>query len=327
MSGRARWATWAACAAQALTLVWTWDLWQPRDAPPTLPGVGALAGVPFGLLLLGLVALAAARPRVGGPAFLAAWVVAVLADRTRLQPEVVSLGLLMAAPAWGAAGRAIARWHLATTWLWAGLQKVLADGWGDSAGFIAGLLGGDGLRGAVAVGLPAAEVALGAAALWPRAWRWVAGGGVALHAGIVVTLVVGDWNRAVWPWNAALAVAAVVLFGGEREPLLPAVPVRVAAAVLVVTPALFHVGWVPAYLSHNLYSGGTVAARVCDADDGCAPAEPGTWAAFEVPLPPEPALYRQWFDRTCAPGTVLELTGRPTRLRADDLTRHQCPNG
>jgi hypothetical protein len=284
-----------------------------------------LAELHWGPVLLLAAVAAAVVPRRGALLFCAAYALAALGDQTRLQPEVVSLAFVMTACAYGERGAAVARWHLTTLWLWAGLHKALSLGWADGgAAAIARYLHAPGARGAVAWILPAVEIGLGVASVFAGAWpvvRWLA---VALHVGILLTLspLLGDWNSAVWAWNACLAVIAWVLF----TPSDTAVPrVRVAAVVLAIYPALFFVGITDAYLAHNLYSTNNGPVYVCDRASRCGRARFDT-SRVNVPLPPAPRLYRRWFDRDCTPGSTLLITGPRTRLTdPPSVTRHTCP--
>ena len=318
----------AAVAAAALgaTIVITWDLWRSRDGIPNLPAVSWLAGPGWGVPLLVGCLLAALRPRVGGLVFVAVLAAAILGDQLRLQPEIVSLTVLLVAPAFGATGRSIARWHLAALWLWAGLHKVLSVGWPRvGAGEIAGYVDLPSLRPAIAVALPAVEIALGLSVFWRRAWPVTAVVGAALHIGIFVTLspLLGDWNAAVWPWNLALAVAARQLFGQpERSDRLA----RGVAIAFLASPALFYVGAIDTYLAHNLYAANAATAHVCRGEPPqCSAAAFRTIDDLDVPMPPEPRLFRQLFDEICEPGSTLRIVGRWTRL--DDpprISTHQC---
>ena len=108
--------------------------------------------------------------------------------------------------------------------------------------------------------LPLCELGLGLTALWPRLWKVTALGAVLVHGGILVTLspLFGDWNSAVWPWNAAVAVVAPMLFLSQpKGAAFPSPAIVAVAAVLLAFPALFYVGLVDAYVSHNLYSNNT----------------------------------------------------------------------
>ena len=306
----------------------TWDLWGPRQRPPTLPLAPALAHVEWGVILLGLAIATLAAPRIAGLGFCVALGLAVLGDQTRLQPELVSLALLMTAPSFGAGGLWVARWHLTTLWFWAGVHKALSLGWSSGGAVaIAGYLGVPGARLVVAWLLPIVEIGLGVASAVPRAWPVVRRAAVVLHLGILLTLspVFGSWNRAVWPWNACLAVAGFVLFTRETAPVGSSRN-WAAAAILVVIPALFYVGITDGYLAHNLYSTNGASAVVCDPAGRCGRATFDT-SDLNVPLPQEPRLFRQLFDKVCVRGSTIVITGPHTRLShpPTQYLPHDCP--
>lgn len=318
-----------AAGAQLVTLAVTWPLWRERTDPANLPVVEAFAGVPWGAPLAGAAILALWRPRVGGPAFLTLYGLAVLGDQVRIQPEVLSLGLLMTLPAFGPSGRAVSRWLLAATWLWAGLNKALSLGWPTvGAAFIADAYDRPGARVAIAWLVPLGEIALGLGAMVPRAWRATAVGAVALHVGILVTLspLFAGVNASVWAWNAALAIVAVLLFWVPRpEPMLATTPVRLAALGLLATPLLFYGGAIDAYLSHHLYTYDTPTAVRCEPDGGCRTETFDTFGSLDVAFPPEARLYRAAFLADCVAGSSLDVTGIRTRLTGDpEVTRSEC---
>jgi hypothetical protein len=306
-----------AAVAQIVTLRWTWDLWSNRSAPPNLPVVEMLSSVSWGPLLVVLCIATAVVPRWGGPAFGIALALACLGDQMRLQPGVLSVAVLMIAPAFGEGGRAIARWHLCSLWLWAGLHKMLSPGWNWlGASFIAESLGQPGWRELIAVMVPLSELVLGITAMWSRLWKVTGVGAVLLHVGVLVSLspIFGDWNSSVWPWNATVAVAAPLLFLAQREGAeFPTRAIKAVAAVLLAYPALFYVGLVDAYISHNLYSANTASAKICGGGK-CTGAVFDTWDELNVPFPPEPRLFRQTFHIVCDHGDVLVITGKRTRL-------------
>ena len=326
---RARLACAAAATAQLVTLAVTWPLWRERDDPANLPLVDAFAEVPWGVPLVLAAALALWRPRLGGPAFLALYALTVLGDQVRIQPEVLSLGLLMTLPAFGPSGRAVSRWLLAATWLWAGLNKALSLGWPTvGAAFIADAYDRPDARVLVAWIIPLWEIALGFGAMVPRAWRATAVGAVALHVGILVTLspLFAGVNASVWAWNAALAIVAVLLFRVPHpEPMLATTPVRLAALGLLATPLLFYGGAIDAYLSHHLYTYDTPTAVRCEPDGGCRTETFDTFGSLDTAFPPEARLYRAAFQADCVPGSYLEVTGIRTRLTGDPaIRRYEC---
>jgi hypothetical protein len=318
-----------AAVAQLVTLRWTWDLWSSRSSPPNLPLIEALSSVSWGPLLVVLCIATAMAPRWGGPAFGIALALACLGDQMRLQPGVLSVAVLMIAPAFGENGRAIARWHLCSLWLWAGLHKMLSPGWNSvGAVFMAESLGQPGWSELIAVMVPLSELVLGVTAMWSRLWMLTGVGAVLLHVGILVSLspLFRDWNSSVWPWNATVAVAAPLLFLAQRENAeLPSRPIMAVAAVLLAYPALFYVGVVDAYISHNLYTANTASARICG-DGKCSGAEFDTMDELNVPAPPEPRLFRQTFDLICDSGDVLVITGKRTRLTGSPaISTEACP--
>jgi hypothetical protein len=319
-----------AAGCQAATIAVTWRLWESRTFPPNLPVVGLLGGVDYALALLVLSLACIVIPRFATPAFLVVLLAAVLGDQTRIQPEVISLALLMALPLYGPNGIRVARWHLTALWLWSGLNKALSSGWSHgAASFIATSLHASALRPVVAIALPAAEITLALTSLWPRAWSVTRWGAVAVHVGIFLTLspLFAGWNSSVWAWNIALAVAGFLLFDpayvreGKQSPY-----VGVAAAVFLVTPALFYAGITDAYLSHNLYTTNTAVAQVCGGDGSCSDPIVDTYSVLNVPLPPEERLYRAQFDALCRAGMQLQVTG-PATVFSDPPTHKtfSCP--
>jgi hypothetical protein len=84
-----------AAIAQVLTILWTWNLWTERDSAPNLPVVSILSHVNWAPPLILLALLTVASPRRVAPLFCGVYALAVLGDQVRLQPEVVSLALLM----------------------------------------------------------------------------------------------------------------------------------------------------------------------------------------------------------------------------------------
>jgi hypothetical protein len=260
---------------------------------------------------------------------------AVLADQTRLQPEFVSLAIVLAAAAWPRNGVHVARWHLISLWFWAGLNKVLSAGWpSGGAAFIAGSMGLGRFRAVVAVLVPIVEIGLGLIGLRPKAWpvlRWAAS---AFHLGTFATLASAGFNSAVWPWNLALAVAAPIIFsrpetdrvaglprGGRRALALCAV-----AGAIIVSPIGFYVGVTDAYLAHNLYTSNTAEAEVCrDDPDDCTGLIFAAYEDLNVPLPPEPRVFNAYFDRTCVPGDVLRVYGRWVRFSQRTVRERTCP--
>jgi hypothetical protein len=81
-------------------------------------------------VVLPLAALVAVRfPQPGAVAHAALLFVAILGDQIRLQPECVSLTILLLGSAFPRNGLALARWHFVALWIWPGLNKALSAGW------------------------------------------------------------------------------------------------------------------------------------------------------------------------------------------------------
>jgi len=151
------------------------------------------------------------------------------------------------------------------------------------------------------------EMSVGVAAVVPATRRIAAVGAFCLGAGTLVELMFGlHGNVSVWPWNAALAVSGFALIlpwrGCMRASLaVSPVLIRIACVALLVTPVGFYVGRIDAYLAHNLYTANTATAT------STAFSTDETWAAFNVPLPPEHRLFHQWFVSVCQEGDTLTI--------------------
>lgn len=344
-------------AALVATYLLTWDLWQPRDAPPNLPVfgfLGFLSGVGFAVVLP-LAALVALKfPRAGAVAHGVLLFVAVLGDQIRLQPECVSLSILLLGSTFSRDGLAVARWHLVALWIWAGLNKALSAGWpGVGVQFMVGTIGLASLAPVAMVVIPLVETGLGVMGLNRRWWPAVRILAPAVHLQILLTLLVAHWNTSVWPWNIGIALAAPFLFlpdrGGDaprrsrhsvsRRPVSRrSVPdperrsgwVTPLATLLLVWPAGFYAGITDAYLAHNLYTANTRTGSICPAPlAGFVPkcsetSFTSTWNTLNVPLPPERRLFIAWFEKVCRPGETLRLRGIWTHLTPRTLEFVVC---
>ena len=340
----------AVVGAQGLTILVTWDLWGRRDYPPLLPVSGLpVPQVSVGPVLLLTLGLVFYRPGLGGALHLLVLLYAFMADQTRLQPEVISLALLLVAATGWAPGPLVARAHLVSLWMWSGLHKLL------STGFMSGsaLWIHEGLPfqalvprrhfGWMIAGL---EMAVAVTVALPRTRRAGVVLAFLLHGAILLVLspLGNHWNEAVWPWNAALPVAAAVLFWprtGEHDveareaPEIPA-PARAQAvalalaAVIGLFPIGFYLGLVDAYPSHNLYTDTTPQAVICDPAAGsCSHGRlADTWTSFDVPLPQERRIFHAYFAKTCRPGELLVIGPRRVRIlvgRHTHPVQHACP--
>ncbi len=308
----------------------TWDLWKGRTTPPNLSVVGAFSHLPIGFALVSALIFAPIFPRIAVALHTVLLGVAVLGDQIRLQPEFVSLSIVLLAGVLPARN-ALGRWHVLTLWLWAGIHKALSLGWSfGGASFIAGALDHSGWRPFFVWMVPVTEIALGVIALWPRLWPIVRIAGALFHLGIAVVLYLSHSNTAVWPWNIALVFLVPMLFRRPDE-APPERPIRrwmnpTIATCLMVYPAGFYVGIGDAYLAHNLYSTNTAQASLCTVEQpqSCGPAPFLVYENLNVPMPPERRLFVDWFERTCQPGTLLRIDGVATRLRSGTVEMVPC---
>lgn len=306
-------------ACQAATIWITWPLWQVHAVPPMLPAL-PLPAVELGVPLIASLLLILIVPLPGIAIHTLLLAYAVLIDQTRLQPEVVSLVLLL----WGTlpspTAKAFGRGHLVSLWLFAGFHKLLSPGFMDGTarwimtGFPIDLP--PWMYANAGYLIASAELGTGLLALFPRTRKLAAVTAFGLHAGILLVLspLGHDWNESVWPWNVALAFAGFALIAPWKESVWHSLGAchRVAkplVVVLAIAPIGFYIGMTDAYLAHNLYSSNTANARVLCAAR-CQPGQnpDATWAAFKVPLPPEHRLYEQYFAATCRPGDELVIS-------------------
>ena len=304
-------------AAQAGTLLITWPLWQPRSVPAELP-VLELPAIPFGVLLLGTLGLVLLRPTLGVLLHGGMLGLAVLADQTREQPPVLAMALLLVATLpWSQATR-VGVAQLAATWGWAGLGKRTSPrAWDEVGGFVLGLAADATTpmttARAVTLALGAVELGLAVLALVARTRPLAGRLGCVLHLGILGLLspLGRDWNAAVWPWNAALAAASLLLLrGAPAGPSPLATPKSrwfpVAASVLFVgLPIGFHLGFVDAPLAQQVYTGNTCRALVLSRDGRSEVVS--LQPALRVMLPPVPRIFRVWFARHGGPGDRMIL--------------------
>lgn len=298
---------------QVATLAITWPLWQVRVAPREAPLLPALPLPQFGVGELVLVSLAfvLVMPRLGVAVHGVVLALAMLLDQTRMQPECISLWLLMLGTLPERGPKLLARMHLASLWFFSGLHKLLSPAYfSDMAEPMwSQLMHERWPWGAALFGwsVIVVEVVLGVAVLVPRSRKlatWVA---VLLHVGILTSLASIRWNHAVWPWNLSLPVAALLLVRPWKEALPAALRtvgpwVRVAAVGLLVSPLGYYAGVVDAYLAHCLYSANIPEGRIMPAGRRIVTE---TFAPMNVPVPPSHRNYRAYYRAVATPGTWL----------------------
>ena len=316
--------------SQALTILITWDLWGRRDYPPLLP----LPGVPVPQLSVGPVLLLTLgvvfyRPGLGVALHLLVLAYSFMADQTRLQPEVISLALLLLATTRWAPGPLVARAHLLSLWAWSGVHKVLSTGFmtGSALWMYEGLpFEASFARRHFGWMIAGLEMAVALTVALPRTRRVGVVLAFLLHGAILLVLspLGHDWNEAVWPWNAALPVAATALFWprtgeravepAEREPARA--PAVALASFIGLFPVGFYLGLVDAYPAHNLYTDTTPEAVICEpAARSCSHGRfADTWASLDVPLPQERRIFQDYFAKTCRPGELLVVEPRRVRV-------------
>lgn len=338
---------------QGATIVVTWHLWEARTGPgqpPNLPVIEAAAidrlQFDCGWPLLATLALAAVWPRGGVFAHCALLAVSIGLDQMRIQPEFVSLAILLAGTLPREGLPLLARCHLISLWAFAGIHKLLSPEYIFTTGpYLArSVLGEIPDNPAIVLGILIAclEVATGLSAIFSstrRATPWLA---LALHGGIFLSLLLQQWNSAVWPWNIALAAAGFEMFWRQRGPLLgldapgsrsgvapdaaqrPTRSVRAwaipaAAMVMLFYPALYYVDRCDAYIAWCVYSSNVPDATIYQG--GGSDARPTenelalggqrlfdkAYDALNVPFPPAPRMYLQYFRAVAQPGDRLVI--------------------
>ncbi len=333
-------------SAAAVTIGVTWPLWQTRTAPPMLP-VLPLPAVDLGLPLLGALILTLLKAGLGLAAYWALLAYGILIDQTRLQPQFISFGLLMAGTLGGKAGLTLARAHLITLWFYSGFNKLLSvdfmtnpDPW-----ILRGLITDPPFF--LRTGFPylviVAETGLGVAALLPRSRLLAAYGAVFVQGGILLAIspLGHNWNSSVWLWNIVLALSGFFLLVPWKESIFASLRattplVRYATVLLVLYPLGFYVGVTDAYLSHNLYSRNIPMGYVCDSKGQAKEAVPGlgspivyaftdvayrcrpvdTLSDLNVPVPPIHRVYESYFQQTCRPNDILIIHDKRRFFRA-----------
>jgi hypothetical protein len=294
---------------QALTLGISWPVWNVRTSPPLLPLI-PFPEISFGVPLAISLLLIVGWPRLGVAIHLAVLTLAIVADQHRLQPQVISLAILMLG-CLHASLVPMTRWYLIAMWLWAGLHKFLSPEWyGFQSWWFLEACGfdGDTWHLPFAIFVATFETALGVLAIIRP--KWAAWPAVALHIGLLVLLspLVRNFNISVWPWNAATAVAAYWLLGHAKveEPRTGKMVwfERGVIAMLMIGPALYYVDLVNPHLAFVLYSGNMPRAIHVRTDsysriDG--------WTGLTVPFPDSHWLFQKQFRQTAKPGERLHI--------------------
>lgn len=295
---------WLLALCQTATILTTWPLWQVHRFPPMLPAL-PLPEINSGVILLITLAGIFFRPLTGLSLHTAVVVYSILIDQTRLQPEIVSLVILM----WGSLAftslKTLARAHLVSLWFYVGLNKLLSSGYRANFKFSR-----HPFSSSRALMITVVEILIGVLICIPRTRKIAALLAFALHLGIVGMLVRDNGNSAVWAWNIGVAFAAVALFYSWKNSAVRALrdssAWTIAGALIILTSPLgFYLGLGDPYLAHNLYSKNTPVAVWYRADGTSEGIQ--TWHAFNVPVPPEHRLFEQYFNELCGPGDYLVI--------------------
>jgi hypothetical protein len=311
-------------AAGVATILSTWNLWQERTFPPLLPAF-AVPHANLGAALILTLVSSVVWPRTGVSAFALVAFYAMLRDQTPVQPEMISLTILMVSTLAGKTAQLVGRVHLISLWGWAGLNKLLSPTFLTSAGPLVVLSAWPSVPPSLALAgswtLALLEISIGLLAAFSRTRRLAAYLGVSLHVGILLVLLSASTsNAAVIPWNIALSTAALALIKPWTESLQQTfvtspVGARLIAAVLVIGPAGFYIGMVDAYPAHNLYAANGVTASIA----------PPTMRLLRVPFPPDRRLFIQYFQSTCHEGQQLHIVEGRTWFSHDDVAPATIP--
>lgn len=332
-------------ACQAMSVILTWPLWQVRSGDATLPNLpvfdSALVDrfqISFGETLLITLAVAIVWPRIGATMHCVALAAAIGFDQMRIQPEFISLAVLILGTVGDRRLILLARCHLISLWFWAGLHKLLSPEYLQTTGpdLVLGLLPGVTSSQAMILGIGTAaiEMCLGLAAVFPRTRRVVPKAAALLHGMVLLTLFARGWNSAVWPWNLALGAAGFGFFMNWNEPLWPALwtvdspidsaedrqpvisrlnPIRQFAWQAIVIlwmayPALFYLNLCDGYLAWCVYSANVPDAVIYEDDstDGERLFD-SAYRALNVPFSPATRLFEQHFRRRGQVGQRLEI--------------------
>jgi hypothetical protein len=304
--------------SQAATILITWDVWQARNPAVTIINVPWFANPPqfdYAWLLLASLALALISPRnFGFAAHLLVLTIAIATDQLRLQPQIISVVVLMAACIFPSAKK-LGVWFLIAMWAWAGIHKLLSPDWCGEVTYYLLLRVPSELEtlrlwdyhGAFATTTAIAELGLGVLA-WRRP-KIAAPICFLSHIGIALFLIIVDWNFSVLPWNFCTAiVGAWLLWSGQKvaapSPFPASTAGKIAVAVLLFSPIGFYFGMVRHSLCHVLYSANYPDAVITKAEG------PETCEAIKtlrVPFPHEPKAFIDLFRLTGKPGEKLHI--------------------
>jgi hypothetical protein len=318
----------AAVAAQAATIWITWPLWQVRHYIPDqlVPQTPNLPALPLPQMdvapwLLGTLVLVLFVPRWGVVLHGIALIWAILLDQIRMQPECISLWVLMLGSLNSPGCKLLARSHLIALWFFAGFHKLISPEYYEAVvPFMMGRAPGATLAASdIFWGAFGAlfEMSLAVLAVVPRTRRACAVLAVPFHLVVFCWLTFRlQWNYSVCPWNAAVAVAGLTLIWPWRTTLLAdwreaSRPVKVAVAAVLLSPLLFYVALLDPFLSYCVYTESAPHAWIelpsgerFDISSLFVNEENPT-RALNVAIPPEHRLFEAYFQQVGEPGEKL----------------------
>jgi hypothetical protein len=204
------------------------------ECPPAAAEPALVAAASAAIRLAHAVSLLAAIcwPRGGVIIHAVVYLLACVWDQYRLQPQMISLIVLMAACVFDV-GRWFARWYLAAMWLWSGLHKFLSAEWHGHESWVfleSGGLPADEWHIGFASLVAASEVALGLLAIFlprraalTRCCTWNLLPSPLMRdfnpkclAGNLATAAIGPWiplrqTRVAFSWAQAAIIATLFL--------------------------------------------------------------------------------------------------------------------
>ena len=301
---------------QALTVWITLPLWGNRISPPNLPTF-SFPPWDFTWPVFGSLVVTLLFPR---PGLALHWVLLIAAgvlDQYRLQPQFYAIAILMSACVWPS-WHSVARWFVVSTWLWAGLHKLVSADWYGHASYW--LLNRSGVDDAynyhVAFAVMVALSELGVGVVACVRPRWATFGCVAMHLGIMLMLspVALDWNASVLPWNGTMALIGGWVMWTTSEAWPKTTFQRSVGVVWLVFPLGFFVGWVDHGFCGVLYSD-SLPRGIVTTVQGAERIR--GWGDLHVPFPNERRTLRIYFEQTAKPGDFLHISD--PRYLLDDL--------
>lgn len=255
--------------------------------------------------MVGSAVLVALRPSWG---IVLHWIVLGIAsvfDQFRLQPQFFAIALLMTACIWEWSRQA-ARWFLASTLLWAGLHKLLSSDWlGHASHWLLDRspVDADAWYLPFAIVVAVSELAIGVAACVRP--RWAAVGFVPMHLGIIVFLLVIDWNESVIPWNLTMAITGGWVLWRATEHWRPtSVWETVVCVTWMVAPVGFYAGWIDHGFAGVLYSDRLPRGQITT---HTGVHKIAGWGELNVPFPSERRTLRMYFQQYGQPGEKLHI--------------------